>query len=585
MIKRSLSFKIIFGGIILVMFPLIAVMYFSFTNVTQSLRNASENTAARIAKDMAEMTQVILEQEIKLISEISTGNTTMEVTAEVYEKGAEVPKDRMKGLDYKLSKFTKNYSDHYEVVFVADSKGNIFSDSADGKAAGIQIAERKYFQTAMQGKSNVSDLIKSKMSEQRRIVIAAPVFSESGNIVGVAGATLKLRFFAERIISTQIGSSGYGYLLDQDGLCIAHPDDTVAFSTNINDSQGMEEISRSIMSGKSGSGFYTFKGVKKVAGYAPVPLARWYVVITQDESEFLEPVFTVFKIIGYVSLISLFLTVLALLLFTGRITTPLQKIIEELEKGAGQINFAVEQISSASQTLAQGTSEQAASTEETSSSLEEISAMTHQNADRSGHGNRLMHEELSPNLKMIEERMKGLTKVLEETVSTGEENVNIIQTINEIAFQTNLLALNASVEAARAGEAGAGFAVVANEVRNLAIRASEAAKNSEDLIRKTKTQIKDAEDTNGLVREVLQKNFEISEKIIQIMEEISASADEQAEGIVQIRKAVSEIEKITQQNAANAEEFTSSAEEMKSQAKQLTGIVDGLSLFISGRKM
>ncbi|MGE0085407.1 MAG: methyl-accepting chemotaxis protein [Desulfococcaceae bacterium] len=582
--KMSLTFRLVAGGVIIVLLPLLAVMYFSLTRVSDSLKESSENTAIRIAIDTAAMIQIVIDQEIKLVSEISTGNTTMEVTAKVHEQGTGAPSAEISKLDHKLQKFMNNNSKFYELIFVADTKGAIFSDGIRGKAKEIPIADRDYFQKALSGKTVVSEIIISRLSNEPRLVIAVPVYSDAGNIVGVLGSTLKITFLTDSIATMKIGNTGYGYVLDRTGLCIAHPDKSLPFSANINKLKGMEIIAKSVMSGETGAKFYTFKGASKVAGYAPVPLIKWYVVITQDEREFMKPVYTMRNIIANVGIVSLLLTVAALFIFSRSLTRPLNRIIGEMEQSADQIGFAADEISSASRTLAHGTSEQAASTEETSSSLEEISAMTRQNADRSSDGNRLIHKELSPSVKMVEQRMADLTKVLEDTVNTGEENVRIIKTINEIAFQTNLLALNASVEAARAGEAGAGFAVVAGEVRNLAMRSAEAARSSEELIQKTKMQIAQADQTNRQVQEVMHRNSDIFRKLIQIMEEISASADEQAEGIGQIRRAVSEIEKITQQNAANAEEFSSGSEEMKSRTDHMRETVNGLATLISGKK-
>jgi methyl-accepting chemotaxis protein len=263
------------------------------------------------------------------------------------------------------------------------------------------------------------------------------------------------------------------------------------------------------------------------------------------------------------------------------ITRPLNRAIEELNEGADQVASASGQVSSASQSLAEGTSEQASSLEETSSSLEEMSSMTRQNADNAQQVGHLSNESLD-NLKNANDSMKSLIQSMEETSTASGNVAKIIKTIDEIAFQTNLLALNAAVEAARAGEAGAGFSVVADEVRNLALRSAGASGNTQELVENI---IQKIEAGSGLVKETddrYRKVFLSVEKVTELVREISAASNEQAQGIDQVNKAVAEMDKITQQNASNAEESASASEEMNAQAEQMKGVVGELVALVEG---
>ena len=156
------------------------------------------------------------------------------------------------------------------------------------------------------------------------------------------------------------------------------------------------------------------------------------------------------------------------------IDRPIHRVIEGLAEGVGQMLSASSQISQASQHVAQGTSEQASGVEEVSSALEEIASITKQNSNNAQQVKEVMNEARRI-IEKVQYHMSQMGQAISEITTLSDETGKIVKTIDEIAFQTNLLALNAAVEAARAGEAGAGFSVVANEVRKLAMKASVAA--------------------------------------------------------------------------------------------------------------
>ena len=209
-----------------------------------------------------------------------------------------------------------------------------------------------------------------------------------------------------------------------------------------------------------------------------------------------------------------------------------------------------------SQNLSEAASEQAAALEETSSSLEEMSSMTHQNAENTARANKLMTaaQEVTQKANLS---MDDLTGSMKEMAQASEQTQKIVKTIDEIAFQTNLLALNAAVEAARAGEAGTGFAVVAREVRNLALRAAEAAKNTSNLMVDIVNRIKSGVNLVAVTNSAFQQLSTSSAQVVEVMGQIAAASQEQSQGIDQINKAVAEMSKVTQQNAASAQELAS----------------------------
>jgi methyl-accepting chemotaxis protein len=265
------------------------------------------------------------------------------------------------------------------------------------------------------------------------------------------------------------------------------------------------------------------------------------------------------------------------------ITKPISHIIGVLKGSAGQIAAAADHMSTANHALAEGAGEQSASLQQSSASLEEISAMTRQNAENSRQADRLT-QTASRLVQRADGSMQQLTVSMQGISEASETASRIVKTIDEIAFQTNLLALNAAVEAARAGQAGAGFSVVAEEVRNLAGRASAAAASTAGLVEsingKVRDGLKNVQDTAGEFQEIVTG----SQKITDLIGEIAASSAQQAEGIEQINKAVAQIEQVTQKNAGEADGSARVATEMDAEAIRMNTFVDLLATTMNGSK-
>lgn len=232
----------------------------------------------------------------------------------------------------------------------------------------------------------------------------------------------------------------------------------------------------------------------------------------------------------------------------------LRLMITEVAAGATAISSAAGQVSATSQTLAQGTNEQATSIEQTSASLQQMNASITQNADNSRQTEQMA-------VRGAQDATDS-GKAVKESVAAMKEIAEKISIIEEIAYQTNLLALNAAIEAARAGEHGKGFAVVAAEVRKLAERSQNAAKE----IAGVAGQSVAVAERSG---ELLQTLVPAIQKTADLVQEVASASREQSEGVQQISRAMTQVDQVTQRNASAAEQLASTSEELASQAESL----------------
>jgi len=263
------------------------------------------------------------------------------------------------------------------------------------------------------------------------------------------------------------------------------------------------------------------------------------------------------------------------MLVTRGIVRPLRYAIGGLNEGSRQVAEAASQVSAAAQRLAEGASEQSSALDTASQSIKTSAEMSRKNAHSAGEADRLMHQ-VRDNMARARQVMNDASQAMSGIAESSQRIGKIIRVVEEIAFQTNLLALNAAVEAARAGEHGKGFAVVAEEVRTLARRSADAAKEIAALIEETGQRISRGVELNRTTIDSFGEVDASAQKIGAIVSEIAQASSEQANGVERITEAMSEVEQVTQQNAAVAEESASAAEQLSAQAVTVKDLVDQL---------
>jgi methyl-accepting chemotaxis protein len=494
-------------------------------------------------------------------------------------------------------------SNEGDVVYTVAKEGDLGKNLVKGSLANSPLGEA--FQ---KGKNRLSliDFQWYDISSEPASFVAGPIKANDGSQIGVLAYQISLeavnRIMKER---SGMGETGETYLVgtDKKMRSDSYLDPTghsvqASFEGTVKNNGVDTEASRDAIGGKIDRKIVIdYNGNPVLSAFTPVDLGdfKWALLAEIDEAEVMQPVNMLGVEILIIGLILAFIIVIVSIFFSRSISKPLEmgvkfarqmsegdltadikldqkdevglladalknmrnklrQVVENVQSGANNIASASEQLSSTSQEMSQGSSEQASSAEEVSSSMEEMASNIQQNTDNA-------HQTEKISQKASKDITEG-NEAVGKTVVSMRNIADKIGIISEIARQTNILALNAAVEAARAGEHGKGFAVVAEEVRKLAARSQESAKEIEE---SSKSSVDIAERSGKILADIV-PDIERTAKLVQ---EIAAASNEQSSGAEQVNSAIQQLNQVTQQNAAAAEEMATSAEELSSQAESL----------------
>lgn len=266
-------------------------------------------------------------------------------------------------------------------------------------------------------------------------------------------------------------------------------------------------------------------------------------------------------------------------LLTKTFVKPIHMAVDRLGGGARRIEETSVDVTSISRELSQAADEEAESIEKTSASLEEMASMTRHNVEHSARARTLAGEARNA-AEQGRQAMNRLADAINKIQNSTIQTAQVVKTIEEIAFQTNLLALNAAVEAARAGDAGRGFAIVAEEVRNLAQRSAEAARNTAALIQDSQRDARHGVNVSTEASSMLENIDGHVKNVAQLINEVATATEQQAGGIDQINQAVSALQNTTRAIAATAQRAVEVGENLSHEALGLDVIADDFAQFV-----
>ena len=255
----------------------------------------------------------------------------------------------------------------------------------------------------------------------------------------------------------------------------------------------------------------------------------------------------------------------------------LNRMFGDIQSSTEQVSAGAKQVADGAQGLAQGATEQAASMQELSSTIAGIAIRTRENAETAERTSKLS-DTIKENAEKGNRQMNDMMAAVQEINDASHSIGKIIKTIDDIAFQTNILALNAAVEAARAGQHGKGFAVVAEEVRHLAAKSAEAAKETGNMIQNTMKKAEFGSNIAGETASSLSAIVDGIKKSSSLIAEIAKASEEQSTGISQINTGIDQVTQVVQQNSATAQQSAAASQEMSSQSAILSDLISHFSL-------
>lgn len=631
----SIRFKLTAGGIALVLLPLIIAGLISVSKSSNALLQLGKERAQNTASDLARLADNILEEKRKLAEVFATDQKIINVAKHI-SGGGDIAGPEVAELYRMLTQQFNAMGTNYQGIFVTNADGDLYTGALEGgkEYKGVSIKDRDYFQQMKQsGQTVVSSATISQSTGKLIIVVCSPLKSESAVIIGSFGLVIKVDYLVGLISGRKIGETGYGFMTDKTGLLVAHPVPDNILKLNLAELDGMKEFMKLMVSGQSGVAEYTFKGVDKVAGYAPLTQTGWYIGATQNSDEFLASSKTIRNLISLVTIIAVAVTAVLVSFAALTIVKPLNKAVDGLKdiaEGEGDLTMrlqvtskdeigdmahwfntfidklqgiikqiavnstsvgdSAEQLSTISEDLLAGaedtshrSSNVATSSEEMSANLNNVAAAMEESSTNANMV-ATAAEEMSSTINEIAENAEKARDISSDAVSQANnasrsmqqlsEAANkigkVTETITEISEQTNLLALNATIEAARAGEAGKGFAVVANEIKELAKQTATATLDIKNLVNAVQSTSNSTSEGIGQISSVIAGVNDIVSTIASAVEEQTAATQEIANNIAQASQGIQEVNENVNQSSAVAEGISRDIAEVSSAAQNIS---------------
>ena len=557
---RSITFRLVVGGCLVVILPLLVVVYVATTKASDALVSITKANALEKAQSIASVVESTLELQARLTSVIAADESIIELAQLIKNKGtdgATEEVDRLRGI---MKKKAGQLGNHYDGVFLTDPSGiSVVGEKTDGvEYKKMDVGERPYFKDAKTaGKTILSDIVRSKDSNTLVYAACAPVTNSKGEFLGAIVLGIKGSNLVDMVLKAKTGKTGYAYMINKNGIMTAHPDEKLIMTTDMRTMKGLEVISKAMLGGQEGVEEYVYTNVRKIAGFTPVKSNGWSIAFAQNYDEFMESSLATRKEVLTISIIAMLVVSVLVYFASLAITGPINSAVaglKDIAEGEGDLtkrltvssrdevgemarwlNIFIEKL----QSIIKEVSANAKNVSSSSAKLSQISEQLMTDAgDTSGRADTVATaaEEMSANLNNVAAAMEQSSTNTNMVASAAEE---MSTTINEIAE-------NAEKARSISGDAVEQAILASNKMEELG-----QAANKIDKVTETITEI--SEQTNLLALNATieaARAGEAGKGFAVVANEIKALAKQTATATMDIKKLIEDVQTNTQTTGA-----------------------------------
>ncbi|MGI6397226.1 MAG: methyl-accepting chemotaxis protein [Desulfomonilia bacterium] len=507
--------KLILIGSLVLLIPLATVGVISVNRAGAGLRAIENEQLAGTTLSLAQGIDHVLKGEIKLVIDLSVGDEAVRAAQAVEDNGSHGSLREAEALNRKFKIFsqTEGLRDNSQVVLATGRDGRVFAAS-DPSYIGLSLSDRQYFKDAISGKTNIGEPGLNKITREPFVPIAAPIYS-NGRVVGMVANIIDIGFLSNLVANTKVGETGYAFMIDREGLIIAHPVKENILKLNVAELNGMKEITEKMIAGQTGVDHYVFEGIPKTCGFAPVKTTGWSIGLSLPDKEFLAPAREVRNVVCVVTIVFFIIAFGIFYLFARSITNGL-RVAQDAAEALARFDFnysitvtgndEIGQMLSSMQNMVAKLKEGFTKVKDTANALAD--------GDLTVKIDYTEDDEIGLMLGTMKRMIDRIKDVVTGVISASE---NVSAGAEEMSAASEQLSQGASEQASAAEEASSSMEQMASNIRQNADNAQQtekiAVKSADDAIEGGKA----VDETVGAMKTIAEK--------IAIIEEIARQTD------------------------------------------------------------